>query len=969
MTHSGRSVSPWFLSGAAALLLGAVSVSAVAATAESLDTAAQTTSMLDAPVTQISAGGTHTCALTTAGTVKCWGYNAFGQLGNNSTANSRIAIDVLSLGIGVAAISAGALHTCALTTVGGVKCWGYNDKGQLGDNSTTQRLTPVDVANLGSDVAAISAGAYHTCALTTAGGVKCWGYNGYGELGNNSTTDSPISVNVVNLGSGVAAISAGHSHTCALTTAGAVKCWGNNGIGQLGDNSTTGSGIAINVVSLGSGVAAISAGEFHTCALTTSGAMKCWGYNNAGQLGDNSTTNRLTAVDVVSLGGSVAAISAGRIHTCALTTAGAAKCFGDNGSGQLGNNSSADSPIPVDVVSLGSGVAAIGAGANHTCALTATGAVKCWGLNASGQLGTNSTTSSSKPVNVVSLSSGVAAISAGAHHSCVLTTASGVKCWGLNYYGQLGNNRNSVSQETPVDVVGLSSGVAAISAGAHHTCALTTVGGVKCWGHNGLGQLGNNSITDSPMPINVVGLGSGVAAISSGGSHTCALTTAGGVKCWGLNASGQLGTNSTASSSIPVDVVSLGSDVAAISAGDDHTCALTTAGAVKCWGYNALGQLGNNSSANSPIPVDVASLGSSVAAISAGDDHTCALTTAGEVKCWGYNALGQLGNNSSANSPIPVDVASFGSGVAAISAGANHTCALTAVGAVKCWGYNVLGQLGNNGGANSPTPVDVVSLGSGVAAIGAGANHTCALTAAGAVACWGYNFFGQLGDNSNTDRLTPVTIRSGQSISFVPPATAGSGATITLTASASSGLTPVTFDTWTPGTCAVSGITLTLIGAPGSLCGVRASEPGAAPLPAGGSVASAPQQLRLIQIQITTSLATLDIDDSAPTTQSDAATDGMLLIRYLLGYRDSALVTGAISGVARRNATQIAAHIATNLMRFDVDGDGHILATTDGVMILRRLLGIADAAAITEGVKKSSRSDADVVLAIEALKL
>ena len=230
--------------------------------------------------------------------------------------------------------------------------------------------------------------------------------------------------------------------------------------------------------------------------------------------------------------------------------------------------------------------------------------------------------------------------------------------------------------------------------------------------------------------------------------------------------------------------------------------------------------------------------------------------------------------------------------------------------------------------------------------------------------CWGYNFFGQLGDNSNTDRLIPVTIRSGQSISVLPPATAATGATITLTASASSGLTPVTFDTWTPGTCAVSGITLTLIGAPGSLCGVRASEPGAAPLPAGGSVASAPQQLRLIQIPITPSLATLDIDDRAPITQYDAATDGMLLIRYLLGYRDSALVTGAISGVARRNATQIAAHIATNLMRFDVDGDAQILATTDGITILRRLLGITDVAAITEGVKNSSRRDADVMLAM-----
>ena len=916
MTQSGRSVSPWLLSGAAALLLGAVSVSAVAATAESLDTAAaQTTSMLDAPVTQISAGDGHTCALTTAGAVKCWGYNRYGQLGDNSTLDQLTPVDVVSLGSGVAAISARASHTCALTTAGGVKCWGLNNDGQLGDNSTTYRLTPVDVATLGSGVAAISAGRNHTCALTTAGAVKCWGNNGSGELGSNSTANSPIPINVFNLGSGVVAISAGDFHTCALTTAGAVKCWGYNAFFQLGNNSDIHSPIPVDVVSLGSGVAAISAGAVHSCALTTVGAVRCWGANDRRQLGSNSTVISPIPINVLNLGSGVAAISAGADHTCALTTVGGVKCWGYNGSGQLGNNSTAVQLMPVDVVNLGSGVTTIGSGRFHTCALTTAGAAKCWGNNQFGQLGDNSTARRLIPVDVVSLSSGVAAIGAGAYHSCVLTPASGVKCWGLNYYGQLGNNRNSVSQETPVDVVGLSSGVAAIGAGAHHTCALTTVGGVKCWGYNGLGQLGNNSITNSPMPINVVALTSGVAAISSGGSHTCALTTAGGVKCWGLNASGQLGINSTASVSIPVDVISLGFDVAAISAGEDHTCALTTAGAVKCWGYN-------------------------------GD--------------------GELGDNSTTDRLTPVDVVSLGSGVAAISAGAAHTCALTTTSGVKCWGYNVLGQLGNNGGANSPIPVDVVSLGSTVAAIGAGANHTCALTAAGAVACWGYNFFGQLGDNSNTDRLTPVTILSGQSISFVPPATAGSETTITLTASASSGLTPITFDTGTPGTCAVSGITLTLIGAPGSLCGVRASEPGAAPLPAGGSVASAPQRLGLIQI--TTSLAALDIDDSAPTAQYDAATDGVLLIRYLLGYRDTALTAGAISGNAQRNATQIAQHIAANLTLFDVDGDGQTRATTDGVMILRRLVGITDPATITRGVKNSSRSDADVVVAIDALK-
>ena len=289
----------------------------------------------------------------------------------------------------------------------------------------------------------------------------------------------------------------------------------------------------------------------------------------------------------------------------------------------------------------------------------------------------------------------------------------------------------------------------------------------------------------------------------------------------------------------------------------------------------------------------------------------------------------------------------------------------TTANAAKCWGNNSGGQLGDGTTTLRLTAVDAAGLTSGVTAISAGGYHTCALTATQTLKCWGSNSDGQLGDGSRINRLVPVDIRRSQSISFTPPATALSGTTLTLAATASSSLTPVVFDTWTPTTCAVSGNTLTVNGSGPGLCGVRASQPGAAPLPAGGSVVPAPQQLRLIQV---VPLPTLDIDDSAPATQYDAATDGVLMIRYLLGYRDAALIAGAISPSARRNATQIAAHIATNLTRLDVDGDGQTLALTDGVMILRRLLGITGPAAITQGVKNSARSDADVMLAIDALK-
>jgi len=358
-------------------------------------------------------------------------------------------------------VAAGGLHTCAVTTAGGVKCWGYNGTRQLGDGTTASKSTPVDVVGLGSGVAAITAGWGHTCALSTAGGVKCWGSNGYGQLGDGTSghgTSKTTPVAVSGLGSGVAAIAAGSVHTCALTTAGGVKCWGHNSVGQLGDGSTTNKSTPVDVLGLGSGVTAIAAADNHTCALTTAGGVKCWGVNHSGQLGDGTTTDKRTPVDVVGLGSGVAAIAAGKVHTCALSTAGGVKCWGRNRSGQLGDGTTANKSTPVAVVGLGSGVVAIAAG--------------------------------------------------GDGHTCALTTAGGVKCWGANYSGQLGDGRITQTppfgKPTPVAVVGLGSGVAAIDAGGVHTCALSTAGGVKCWGSNGSGQLGDGTTTNRYTPVDVI---------------------------------------------------------------------------------------------------------------------------------------------------------------------------------------------------------------------------------------------------------------------------------------------------------------------------------------------------------------------------------------------------------------------------------------------------------------------------------
>jgi alpha-tubulin suppressor-like RCC1 family protein len=223
-------------------------------------------------------------------------------------------------------------------------------------------------------------------------------------------------------------------------------------------------------------------------------------------------------------------------------------------------------------------------------------------------LGNGTATPSNTPVDVSGLSDGASAVSQGGSHACALTSAGGVRCWGSNQFGQLGNG-TTTNSSTPVDVSGLSSGVSAISAGVWHTCALTSVGSVKCWGSNGwegktVGALGNGTTTDSSVPVDVSGLSSGVSAVTSGFRHTCALTRLGGVKCWGSNQFGQLGEGTTADSTTAVDVSGLSSGVSAISAGDAHTCALTYSGGVKCWGYGSTSwAIGRFSYVASPVDV------------------------------------------------------------------------------------------------------------------------------------------------------------------------------------------------------------------------------------------------------------------------------------------------------------------------------------------------------------------------------
>jgi alpha-tubulin suppressor-like RCC1 family protein len=359
---------------------------------------------------------------------------------------------------------------------------------------------------------------------------------------------------------------------------------------------------------------------------------------------------------------------------------------------------------------------------------------------------------------------------------CVVFSGGTIECWGYNGYGQLGTGsiptQARVFRSTPVAVKRISS-AKAVGTGGNTTCALLSGGTVKCWGANGLGQLGNGTTTTySLRPVAVKGISS-AKAISTGATNTtCVLLSGGAIDCWGNNVYGQLGNGKTGGySPRPVAVKGL-SGAKAVSTGGDHTCALLSGGAIDCWGNNSEGQLGDGPTAtnggygssllDSSTPVAVKGISSAIA-VSVGLQDSCAVLSGGSVECWGANLYGQLGNGTTGGTgsasvgTTPVAVKGIGS-AKAVSTGLNGACAVLLGGTIRCWGANNGGSLGNGTSKGSSTPVPVKGI-SSAKAVSTDGNVSCALLSGGSVKCWGAGSGGQLGDGANTNHSTPVAVR------------------------------------------------------------------------------------------------------------------------------------------------------------------------------------------------------------------
>jgi len=736
--------------------------------------------------TKVVAGNDQTCALTTAGGVQCWGDNADGQAGDGSDFPSRPPIDVVGLSSGVVDIAAGGNHSCALLTSGAVQCWGRNSNGQLGDGSTDERLIPVDVLGLPTTPTAIAAGEAHTCALFSSGSISCWGRNTQGQIGDGSTEQRSAPTPVSGLATGAVEIVAGFGHSCARLVNGTVQCWGENSQGQLGNGSQNNSSRPVSVTGLSLPAIALTAGSHHSCAVLQGGGIACWGDNDRGQLGDDTRDDRSSPVAVEALNDTITKVAAGRYHTCALATDGDIHCWGSSSRGQLGTGSVESSRTPARVSALGRDAIAIAAGEDHSCAIRTDGQLRCWGSNRDRQLGEGSPGLYSIPQLLIPERNaasntpigGVAAIATGRYHSCLITGQRGVACWGRNSDGQLGDD-STIPRSTPVAVAGLDSGIAAIALGAEHSCALRQDGTVLCWGSNQYGQLGDGTQEKHSVPVAVSGITGGVAAIVAGDNHTCALIQGGGAKCWGQNSSGQLGDGTTTDASFPVTVSGLGG-ASALAAGLAHSCALLP-DSIHCWGDNSSGQVGDGTVINRPAPTTVAGLpAGTMVAVTAGDRHSCA-TVAGAVYCWGNNGDGQLGDGQEENRSTAVAVQGISGNVRMVGAGASHSCGLTVAGALYCWGGNEQGQSGDESTEDRASAALVSGLAANVLTLQVGGYHTCALVTGNRPLCWGNDSDGQLATGVIAQSTVPIDLQNAPAATVNSNSTNGQpGSTFTL---------------------------------------------------------------------------------------------------------------------------------------------------------------------------------------------
>jgi alpha-tubulin suppressor-like RCC1 family protein len=721
---------------------------------------------------QVACGYQNTGAIQSNGTLWMCGYNIFGQLGIGNTASVSTFVQVGSLSNWASVSIGSSSNSMAIQSNGTLWTWGNNSFGQLGLNTISANiLTPVQLGAL-STWAQVSVGNRAWAAIQNNGTLWTCGYNRATGLNTDTNYSSPVQVGSLSYWTQVSVTNYQAASFCfmvALQSPGTLWTWGSNLFGQLGLNTNFNPKCPVQVGTSSNWTRAVAG--MGSSVFIQSGLLWTCGYNNRGQLAQNNTLNYSSPVQVAASTGPVplstwTKISAGIFQSMAIQSPGTLWSWGSNSQGQLGLNTSTLSnvlnPVQVGALTTWNTVSALG---YSTVGIQSNGTLWSWGNNSSGPLGSGTTTHRSSPVQVGALNiwdqvaGGVPG--AGGNFTIARQNNGTLWSWGLNSFGQLGLN-TLTNYSSPVQVGTLSTW-SRFACGYAQTAAIQNNGTLWTWGYGTSGQLGNNSTINISSPVQIGAL-SIWTQVSCGILYTAAIQSPGTLWTWGDVASGQLGLNTSSSFSSPVQVGAL-NYWTQISCGGRWMAAILSPGTLWAWGLNAAGQLGISDTTNRSSPVQVGTL-NYWTRIACGYNFMTALQSNGTLWMWGANNLGQLGQNDVTYRSSPVQVGTLSSW-AQTSGGYNSAAAIQSNGVLWTWGSNSWGQLGNNSQTNRSSPLQIGELEVTWTQVSTRYLMTAAIQSPGTLWSWGLNNGGQLGLGDLTNRSSPAQVGTLSNWAFV----------------------------------------------------------------------------------------------------------------------------------------------------------------------------------------------------------
>ena len=792
----------------------------------------------------------HSCVMATNNRTFCWGWNNSGELGIGGSGYIQVPFQIIQGDMPpnthIVRMSNGGMHTCAIGSDNQTYCWGPNYYGQLGNGSTTDANRPVRVVPgqvpYGVFIKQISTSVGHTCAIASNNQTYCWGGNQYGQLGNgtNNNASIPIAIAQGAIPAGVYLkyVSAGYDHTCAIASNNQTYCWGGNQYGQLGNGTNNNASIPIAIaqgaIPAGVYLTQIQSAGMFTCGLGSNGWVYCWGQNHGGQLGNGTNHNKLVPTQIlqgaIPNGVLIKQISAsGNIHSCALAINNQAYCWGNGDNGKLGdgNTSGHDSLVPTQVlqgaIPVGLAINTIGTGNNHSCALASNNWVYCWGNSTHGLLGNGVAASgndSGVPVAIfkpgvmpsanvgtrvrlgsvdlptsavrfisaneieVTLPAKPASLPANTPLSITVTNPDGTVYTHNNAYTYYQPSVPTITSVAPNSGAVSGGGTATItgtnfdnlkfkqvSVSPVSTCAIDYEGKLYCWGY----WLGNALPKLMPAWMHLR-----LRTIANANGSVCGITYDNVTYCAGRNDLGQLANGTANNSPGPVRITQgqIPSDVylTTIDAAEYTLCGLGSDNRVYCWGHGANGLLGNGTTVNSHVPVQVSQgqipTDVTITSVSLGWKAGCVTTTNGNAYCWSAdNSSGLLGHWDNSNSLVPRMVTRgeipHNVTITKIVPETLHTCALTSEGKAYCWGNNAHGVLGTGNNTSSLTPKAIqngqIPAHSRIVGIVLGDSQTCVITTDNNAYCFGHNN-GELGTGVADHTNLPTRVAQGQMI-------------------------------------------------------------------------------------------------------------------------------------------------------------------------------------------------------------